>query len=129
MNPRLPFFFFVASLAIGSLAAADNTLTPAEKAAGWQLLFDGKTLNGWKPYANKPAGGWEAVDGTLHAIGKERLGDTKGAELVTVKKFKDFELSWEWKVPPKGNNGIKYFISETRTKSPGPEYQMIDDDG
>ncbi len=129
MNPRIPFFFIVSSLLIGSLAAADNMLTPAEKKAGWQLLFDGKTLDGWKPYANKPAGGWEVVDGTLHAIGKDRLGTSKGAELVTAKKFKDFELSWDWKVPKAGNNGIKYFVSETRTKSPGPEYQMIDDDG
>jgi len=130
MNPRLPLFFFVSSLVFAGLHAADNTLTPAEKKAGWQLLFDGKTLNGWKPYANRPAGGWEVADGTLHAIGKAQLPDgVKGSELVTVKKFKDFELSWDWKVPKAGNNGIKYFISETRTKSPGPEYQMIDDDG
>jgi len=102
--------------------AADNELTAAEKKAGWQLLFDGKTLNGWRPYANKPAGGWEVVDGTLHAIAK-----VKGFELITEKKYDNFEFSWEWKLPPVGNNGVKYFVTEARTKSPGHEYQMLDD--
>jgi hypothetical protein len=125
MNPR-PFAAFLAFAACALVApAADNQLTAAEKSAGWQLLFDGKTLNGWRPYAKKPAGGWEVLpDGTLHAIAK-----VKGSELITEKKFKDFELSWDWKVPPKGNNGIKYFVTEARPKAPGPEYQMIDDAG
>ena len=56
--------------------AAENELSAAEKKAGWTLLFDGKTLNGWRTYAQKPAGGWEVVDGTLHAIAK-----VKGTEL------------------------------------------------
>ena len=104
--------------------AADNVLTAAEKKAGWRLLFDGKTLNGWRPYAGKPAGGWEVVDGTMHAIAK-----VKGTELITEEKFNDFEFSWEWKLPPAGNNGVKYFVTEARPKSPGHEYQMLDDDG
>jgi hypothetical protein len=104
--------------------AAENELTAAEKKAGWTLLFDGKTLNGWRPYANKPAGGWEVVDGTLHAIAK-----VKGTELITEKKFHDFEFSWEWKVPVAGNNGVKYLVTEARTGAPGPEYQMLDDNG
>ncbi len=87
-------------------------------------LFDGKTLNGWRTYGGKPAGGWEVVDGTLHAIAK-----VKGAELITEKKYRDFEFSWEWKLPPAGNNGVKYFVTEARTKSPGHEYQMLDDAG
>ncbi len=102
--------------------AADNTLTAAEKADGWKLLFDGKTLNGWRPYAGKPAGGWEAKDGLLHAIAK-----VKGSELITDKKYDNFEFSWEWKLPPAGNNGVKYFVTEERTSAPGHEYQMLDD--
>lgn len=124
MNPR-PLLACIALVAGAfSTHAAENTLTAAEKSAGWTLLFDGKTMNGWRTYANKPAGGWEVKDGTLHAIAK-----VKGAELITEKKFNDYELAWEWKVPPAGNNGIKYFVTEARTKSPGPEYQMIDDAG
>ena len=60
--------------------AAENELTAAEKKAGWTLLFDGKSLDGWRPYNKKPAGGWEVVDGTLHAIAK-----VKGVELITEK--------------------------------------------
>jgi len=124
MNPR----FLVSVLTFGFTVAvsqgADNVLTPAEKSAGWELLFDGKTMNGWRTYAGKPAGGWEVIDGTLHAIAK-----VKGTELITERKFRDFEFSWEWKIPPAGNNGVKYFVTEARTKSPGPEYQMLDDAG
>ena len=124
MNPR-PFLAFATLVASAALApAADNQLTAAEKAAGWTLLFDGKTLNGWRPYANKPAGGWDVVDGTMHAIAK-----VKGTELITEKKYNDFEFAWEWKIPVAGNNGVKYFVTEARTKSPGPEYQMLDDVG
>jgi hypothetical protein len=124
MKTRSLFAFVAFASCTAFSSAADNQLTAAEKSAGWQLLFDGKTMEGWRPYAKKAAGGWEVVEGTLHAIAK-----VKGSELVTEKKFKDFELSWDWKVPPAGNNGVKYFVTEERTKSPGPEYQMIDDSG
>ncbi len=124
MNPRVLAFAFASSVFCAAAFAADNQLTPQEKAAGWQLLFDGKTLTGWRPYAKHAPGGWEVVDGTMHAI-----AHVKGTELITERKFKDFELAWDWKVPPKGNNGVKYFVTEERTKSPGPEYQMIDDEG
>lgn len=122
MSPRhlLPLIALVCG--VPALNAADNELTSAEKSAGWTLLFDGKTLNGWRPYANKPAGGWEVVDGTLHAIAK-----VKGTELITEKKFDNFEFSWEWKLPLTGNNGVKYFVTEARPSAPGPEYQMLDD--
>jgi hypothetical protein len=107
-----------------SLSAAENQLTAAEKSAGWTLLFDGQTMNGWRTYAGKPAGGWEVKDGTLHAIAK-----VKGTELITEKKFNDFEFAWEWKLPLAGNNGVKYFVTEARPAAPGHEYQMLDDSG
>ena len=117
---------FTAALSLAACAvtthAANNELSPAEKSAGWTLLFDGKTLNGWRPYNHKPAGGWEVVDGTLHAIAK-----VKGVELITEEKFHDFEFSWEWKLPEAGNNGVKYFVTEARPGAPGHEYQMLDD--
>ncbi len=117
------------ALAIGAsgACAADNTLTAAEKSAGWQLLFDGKTLDGWRPYrkkAGEPLAGWEVKDGTLHCLPK-----AKGEQPITVRKFNNYELTWDWKIMPKGNNGIKYFVTEDRPKSPGPEYQMLDDVG
>lgn len=126
MNLRIPIFTFlpVVMFFAGTAAAADNTLTTAEKSAGWELLFDGKTLEGWRTYGGKPPGGWEVVDGTLHAIAK-----VKGVELITEKKYDDFEFSWDWKISVGGNNGVKYFVTEARPKSPGHEYQMLDDAG
>jgi len=107
-------------------STAPNTLTAAEKADGWQLLFDGRTLDGWRGYRRDtlPETGWEVRDGTLRTIPK-----VKGGELITQKKFSDFEFTWEWRVPPGGNNGVKYFVTEERPQSPGHEYQMIDDVG
>ena len=106
--------------------SALNTLTAAEKAAGWQLLFDGRSLDGWRGYRRDtlPEVGWEIKDGTLRTATK-----VKGADIITKKSFGDFELSWEWRVAPGGNNGVKYFVTENRPQSPGHEYQMIDDAG
>ena len=110
----------------GATNTAPNTLSAAEQAAGWQLLFDGRTLDGWRGYRRDalPEAGWEIRDGLLRTIPK-----VKGGELVTRKKFRDFEFTWEWRVPPGGNNGVKYFVTEERPQSPGHEYQMIDDVG
>lgn len=115
----------LASIAALSLHAADSQLSKEEKAAGWKLLFDGKTMAGWRGYKMKglPEAGWEIKDGTLKTI-----PGVKGAELITEQKFGDFELSWDWKIAEAGNNGIKYFVTEERPKAPGPEYQMIDDE-
>jgi hypothetical protein len=127
MNPRSLVALLALSSSLVAVHAADNQLTAAEKSAGWQLLFDGKSFDGWRGFRKKsaePVQGWEVKDGTLHAIAK-----VKGTELVTEKKFNDFELAWDWKVPPAGNNGVKYFVTEDRPAAPGPEYQMIDDKG
>jgi len=116
-----------AFLAAPRAGAAENTLTDAEKAAGWQLLFDGKTWNGWRAYrkkAGEPIAGWEVRDGTLHCLPK-----AKGDQPITERKFRDYEFSWEWRILAGGNNGVKYFVTEDRPKSPGPEYQMLDDAG
>ena len=105
---------------------APNTLTAAEKAAGWQLLFDGRSLDAWRGYKREtlPDSGWELKDGALRTVAK-----VKGVELITRKKFNDFEFTWEWRVAPGGNNGVKYLVTEERPQSPGHEYQMIDDAG
>ncbi len=111
----------------GMLAAAaenPNTLTEKERREGWRLLFDGKSFDGWRGYRMQslPEAGWEIKDGLLKTVPR-----VKGRELITVQKFKDFEFSWEWRIAPAGNNGIKYFVTEERPGAPGHEYQMIDD--
>jgi len=126
MKYRMIVFCSVCLATVVGLEAqlSPNTLTAQEKAAGWQLLFDGQSLAGWRTY-NKTAqigSGWKVEDGLLRKVAAERGGD-----IVTEKRFDDFEFAWEWRLEPGANNGIKYLVSETRAGAPGPEYQLIDD--
>ncbi len=110
-------------------ASAQNTLTADEQSAGWKLLFDGQTLKGWRAYG-KPGtgpeaigGGWKIEDGLL-----KKLAGVKGGDIITEKKYTDFELSWEWRLEKDANNGVKYMVTEARPGAPGYEYQMLDDE-
>ena len=107
-------------------AAELNQLTAAEKAAGWKLLFDGASTKGWRAYKKNsfPAKGWKVEDGIL----KKVAGET-GGDIITESKFDNFDLQWEWRIAEKGNNGIKYLVTEERSSAPGHEYQMLDDAG
>jgi hypothetical protein len=102
-----------------------NTLTAAEQRAGWRLLFDGETMNGWHTYA-KPGmiSGWAARDGMLVRTGP-------GGDIVTNNQYDSFELELEWKVGPKGNSGIFYWAHEASEKiyHNAPEYQVLDNEG
>ncbi|MFK7851524.1 MAG: DUF1080 domain-containing protein [Akkermansiaceae bacterium] len=110
------------------LAASEiNSLTAEEKADGWLLLFNGKDLSNWRTFnTEKPPGiGWKITEeGLLKKVSK-----IPGGSIISKRKFDDFILSWEWKISPKGNNGIKYLVEEERPKAAGPEYQMLDDQG
>ena len=89
-------------------AADVNQLSAREKAAGWKLLFDGKTTEGWRTFKKQsfPEKGWVVEDGWLHCLGKG------GGDIITDAEFDDFELQWEWKQAPGGNSGVKYFVLE-----------------
>src|SRR5687767_14156821 len=104
MIPVISFALSLATQPAVPTAPSPNTLTAAEKAAGWQLLFDGRSLDGWRGYRRDalPDSGWEVKDGTIRTVAK-----VKGADIVTRKTFTDFELSWEWRVLPGGNNGVR----------------------
>jgi len=99
-----------------------NTLTAKEKAEGWRLLFDGKKTNGWRGFrqAQLPDG-WKAVDGALTRVGP-------ASDIVTVDEFGDFELTIEWTIPPNGNTGVFYRVTEDDAVMwhTAPEYQVID---
>ncbi len=114
-------------------AAAPNTLTAAEKAAGWTLLFDGKTTNGWRGFNadSFPASGWVVEDGALKKVGKgEKPGS--GGDIVTADSYGDFELALDWKLTPGGNSGLKYLIVEPSDRKGragvGYEMQILDDE-
>jgi len=112
-------------LGLFAFASTPNQLTEEEKAAGWKLLFNGNNVEGWRSFKkpSPPGKGWEVEDSWLHCLGKS------GGDIITDKEFTDFELEWEWKLSPKGNSGVKYFVTETRDSALGHEYQMIDEEG
>ena len=120
---KIPLFLL---LALPLAAAEPNTLTPAEKEQGWKLLFNGENLDGWRLYRSqeKPKPGWKVADGILTKVHK-----AGGGNIITEEKFGDFELTWEWKIAAKGNNGITYLVTEDRKSAPGPEFQLLDDEG
>lgn len=112
-----------------SCETKQNVLTPEEIADGWQLLFDGKTLNGWKDYngttLTQP---WHVVDGCIQAKGD---GSDASGYIVTDKQYENFELSWDWKLSKGGNSGMLYHVVERPQFAvpyvTGPEYQLIDE--
>ena len=86
-------------------AREPNTLTKAEKQAGWKLLFDGKTTEGWRGYRKQTLPpGWKAIDGVLARVsgGPGGKGAGGGDDIVTTETFENFDLHLEWKVVSKG---------------------------
>ena len=109
----------------------EPSLTAAEAAAGWWLLFDGKTTAGWRGFRGGPfpTRGWVIRANTLqHLPGRGRL-DEEGGDLVTADEFENFELQLEWAVGPGANSGILFPVSDD-APSPwesGFEMQVLDD--
>jgi len=125
------FFFYSASAALGQKA---NTLTPDEKKQGWQLLFDGKTTKGWRSAYKTtfPDRGWKVENGELRGELSNGGESTDVGDIITIKKYKNFEMAFDWKLGAGGNSGVKYFIEErlpkpARGSTIGYEYQLIDD--
>ncbi|MCX6630441.1 MAG: DUF1080 domain-containing protein [Candidatus Solibacter sp.] len=120
---------------------ASNRLTEQEKAAGWRLLWDGKTTDGWRSAKAEvfPASGWVIKDGVLTVLGKRGQEAAGPGDIITRERFSDFELVADFKLTPGANSGIKYFVqlnldpvtgagAKTATGSPiGCEFQILDD--
>jgi len=116
------------------VSAQDNTLTAKEKSEGWQLLFDGKTFDGWRQ-CNKTemAPHWVIENGVMKIIAQSEKPEGERGQssdiLYGVKKFKNFELSIDWNIPKGGNSGIFYYITEVPGKPiyiAAPEVQILD---
>lgn len=120
-----------------------NTLTAAEKAEGWTLAWDGKTLDGWLAVKSgckaPPEKGWVIKDGTLTmrpvngiANGNwfplppedQKLGG--GGDIVTAKKYRDFAFKFDFRLTENANSGVKYFYDETLNKGSCEEYQILE---
>ncbi len=109
--------------------AGENKLSKMEKEQGYKLLFDGKTMNGWRTYQNKSAASWSVDSGTLHCKGSNANYGAITADLMTKDQYRNFDFETDYKISPKGNSGILYLVTEDSSSSylTGPEYQIIDD--
>lgn len=122
------------TLAAGGLVHAQaqhNMLTAQEKAQGWRLLFDGKTLKGWHSYLqNGPGKDWSVHDGAITL--EKRVHDPEKAfqDLVTDAEYKNFDLKVSWKMNPCEDSGVMFYVHEdphfAYTFETGPEMQIAD---
>jgi hypothetical protein len=109
-------FWVLAAVALAAQSA------PRERA-----LFDGQTTKGWRGFKKPafPATGWVVENGWLKHIAAK--GQPSGGDIMTVDTFDNFDLTFEWKVAPGGNSGVKYLVTEERSGPIAHEYQLIDD--
>jgi len=104
-----------------------NQLSDEEIKGGWELLFDGKSMNEWRNFNGDSLIGWSIEDGCMVALGE---GGDHANDIITKSIYKNFILSIEWKVTEKANSGIFYHALEDSVKAIyeiAPEYQVLDD--
>ena len=115
---------FTAAIRASASDTPVNTLTDAEKAAGWQLLFDGTNFDGWHNFKHdgmRP--GWQIKDGALVCADPHNAGD-----IVTTGKYGAFELQLDYNISEGGNSGIIFHVTDEggAVWATGPEFQLED---
>lgn len=130
----------ILSLAAAGLFACGTTQntvqTSNEKSTeqGFKPLFDGKTTAGWHTYGKPGTVGkaWQVTDGALHlnAAAKKEWQTAEGGDIVTDEEYDNFHLKLDWRIAPKGNSGVVFYINENPTYNymwqTGPEMQVLD---
>lgn len=110
-----------------------NTISPNEAKEGWNLLWDGKTTDGWRgaKLSTFPAKGWKIENGLLKVIKSDGAESANGGDIVTTRKYKNFILKVDFKITEGANSGIKYFVNPDLNKGEGSaigcEFQILDD--
>jgi len=109
-----------------------NWLSSYEIRSGWRLLFDGHSSTGWVGAYKKtfPEKGWQVSDGLITVLGSQGREASNGGDVVTTKLYHAFDLSFEFRLTPGANSGVKYFVTLTENNSGsaiGLEYQLLDD--
>jgi hypothetical protein len=114
---------------VSFLFACTSKEQSQNKQDDWEILFDGKNLDAWRMYQNKPNNSWVIDDGVLHC--KDFDNAQQRADLITKKQYENFEFHFEWKIPFQGNSGVMFRVSEELSQPyfSGPEFQLIDDSG
>lgn len=128
--------FLALVLTIFSCNASKQATMGANKSGGngWISLFDGKTTNGWHTYGKTTIGkAWKAENGVLHldAASKKDWQTAEGGDIVTDEAFDNFHLKLEWKIAPRGNSGVIFYVHEDPKMyefpwNTGPEMQVLD---
>lgn len=109
-----------------------NNLSSEEKGQGWELLFDGKTTNGWRG-ANLdhfPDKGWEIKDGILSVLESDGAESQNGGDIITREQYSAFELQLDFKLTEGANSGVKYFVDldyNSDASAIGLEFQLQGD--
>lgn len=119
-----------------------NSLTEREKAAGWRLLWDGKSAAGWRSATGPafPTRGWSMCNGVLTIGGASGEESRGGGDIITEKRYSNFELRFDFLLSPGANSGLKVFVQtdisplDRVTGKPTPigsgiglEFQVLDD--
>ncbi|MEO1259590.1 MAG: DUF1080 domain-containing protein [Bacteroidota bacterium] len=112
---------------------AQNTLTEEEKAAGWELLFDGNTTDKWRGYNHEtfPTLGWKVMNGNIAVEKSGTEEEGFGGDIITKEKFENFELTLEFMCSDTSNSGVLYRVKEvegTPIWHNAPEYQVLDNE-
>lgn len=120
-----------ASPAVFQVNAVNNTLSSKQASDGWKLLFDGKTSNGWKSVngGEFPQTGWAIENGMIKVISIQQERK-RGGDIMTADKYENYWFSFDFKLTPKANSGVKYFVNPGtyRDNTIGCEYQVLDDE-
>jgi hypothetical protein len=135
MKKYLFIFSALAFAGCSSSKQASMSSTNESKAldGGWITLFDGSSTSNWHTYGKTSAGKvWKIDNGTLHLdpVAQKNMKGEAG-DLVTNEEYENFDLKLEWKISPKGNSGILFYVNEDPAKYhetyfTGPEMQVLD---
>ncbi|HRO45886.1 DUF1080 domain-containing protein [Agriterribacter sp.] len=115
------------------VGTSNNKLTDEERKNGWEMLFDGKTSNGWRgaKWKGFPDKGWKIEDGAITALSSKGKESANGGDIVTTDLYSAFDLSFDFKISTGGNSGVKYFVTLSEITSGsaiGLEYQILDNE-
>jgi hypothetical protein len=133
------FYFLTiifASMSIVACGSASKEKSKKSEAKAenseWITMFDGTSLDGWRGYGRTDVpGAWSIEDGALKisGSGQGEAGNKDGGDIIFDRKFKNFELTFEWKVSKGGNSGV-FYLSQEKEGQPiwksSPEYQILD---
>jgi hypothetical protein len=116
--------YFISTACLVAAEGDINTLTSAEQAAGWKLLFNGSDFTGWHNFKHDGVHpGWQVKDGALVCVDPKNAGD-----IVTAEKYDWFELELDYNISEAGNSGIMYHVTDggDAAWASGPEFQLED---